>query len=82
MKYIYTLLICTCLTACGGDAFDSEICRRSVQNTYHTKDVFLVPEKQFSFIVRKPDGTVLIAKTLDRDSTKVTKEVVLFEAIK
>lgn len=78
MKYIYTLLICTCLTACG-DGYDKTKCFIEVQKHYNTTDVEPAPDKNFTFIVRKQDGSVVIAKTMGTD-TRITSEEVLFKA--
>lgn len=61
-----------------GPAFRTESCRASVLEAAETDDVVNVPGKDFSFIVRKPDGSVWIYKTMSVKSPEVTEKLMLF----
>ncbi len=80
MKKISIIFATVILSGCG-PGFSSAECFMSVKNKYIGSEVSPIPKNDFSFLVRKQDGTVLIAKTMDFD-TKVTEEIIIFGANK
>lgn len=65
------------LTGCG-PAFRTESCRAAVVEDAGTDNVTNVPGKDFSFIVRKLDGSVWIYNTWSGKSPEVTERLILF----
>ena len=69
------------LGGCGvlGDGFNDTKLRQAVVEEFKTADVVLAPGKNYTFIVRAPDGAVWIAEGMGKDA-KVTAKTPLFAA--
>lgn len=80
MKYILALLLLSfaLLTTGCGPAFSTDSCRASVMADAGTYDVTTAPDKSFTFIVRKKDGSVWIYKTMNANDSQVTERIPVF----
>jgi len=68
------------LTGCG-PSFSQDSCRAAVVEDAKTDAVVNVPDKRWAFIVRKPDGSVWIYKTMKGNSPEVTERLMLFSPL-
>lgn len=79
MKYIIAIMSLVILTGCG-DGWSTAECYQAVQKKYPDSQVSTMPKHDYAFLVLKPDGTVLIAKTMSLKA-EVTKEIIVFPAL-
>jgi hypothetical protein len=69
------------LSGCNLDGYSKEGCRASVIREAQTDRVVCAPDKDYTFIVSKMDGSVWIYKTMNTSSTEVTDRCLLFSPL-
>lgn len=77
MKIISVLAIALTLTACGDTLNPSKI-RESAVAEHPGAEVTPLPGRDYSYIVRQPDGSVLYVQYMSATSVAHTSSVMLF----
>lgn len=79
MKFTVAFLFCFFLSGCT-DGFDSFKCYEAVVKAFPGSEVRSLPRSSYIWIVRKPDGSIWIVKTMGW-GTSVTFSEQIFSPI-
>jgi len=77
-KLILLVAVVFTMTSCGA-GFDKDKCRASVIKQFPNSKIYLIPDKDYTFIVVDSTGKTKIAKTMNWGNTDVTEVYELIE---